>query len=135
MKTLFLVLSFCIICFTSCLQEKEAVLDDASDLQNSFSVKSIEIFDEVSTFYPKEDVRMTLITQEDGIEVAEYSLIGKSYLKTNLGTRVSASEATEEGTTCSGAYGCGTALKKCLDEGFKGVITNGACASYCVTCQ
>lgn len=122
--------------FASC-QEREAekVMADAASLEKSFAVKSVEIFDEVSNYYAKEDVNLRIFTNKNGNEVAEYTLTGESLFNAQLGAALFKEEATEDGTTCSSAYACGKELKKCLDKGMKGVIENGACASYCVTCE
>ena len=96
-----------------------------------FEEVAFSYFASVSEDY-QGDVNMTIEERTDGILYAVFQLTGES--KENA-ERDSWAARIEEGATCDGLISCVKALKKCLDNGQKGVIANGACVQDCVTCE
>lgn len=121
-----------LVLFTSCKEETPELQQDSS-----FAEMSVEILATLSETYPSEDLTMTMSINNDGNEQAVYSLIGESQKYAQLGTFVRLLEpnSENEGTDCTGGVSCGKAINECLDGGRDALISKGACATYCVTCQ
>lgn len=104
-----------------------------SNNEDDFSLVSKEYLNSVSQYYPEGDVVISSYSNSGGVSTATYSLVGQSKKDAALG--ILAAKSFGDGTTCSSAISCGKALKKCLDNGQDGTISNGSCATYCVTCS
>ncbi len=130
-KMYWVLLVFTTICLTvpSCNSGGD---DTNLEQESSLLHLSMELMENLSVIFPPEDLVMTISRNDDGSEQALFSLIGESKRAARLG--VLASGVNSE-TTCDGAVSCIKAAKNCLDNGKKVLISNGACSSYCVTCQ
>lgn len=134
MKTFkFLSLLLCLSFFAvSCTEANEDEI--ITDAETDFTVESFDIYEEVSSYYPKGDVVMTFSKTEDGLETATYRLTGESLKMAQLG-QFAKTESSKSGDECNGAMSCGRLIKDCLDNGQDALISNGTCATYCVTCK
>jgi len=127
--SLFLVFPFFAL---SCSDANEEEI--ITDVESDFTVESFNIYEEVSTYYPKGDVVMTFSKSEEGFETVKYSLTGESLKMAQLG-QFAKTEFSKSGDECSGPMSCGRLIKNCLDNGQDALISNGTCATYCVTCK
>ena len=123
----FVMLSFLV--FLSSCNDKSI----ESQQEVSFVELNMEIIENLSSSYPAKDLIMTISRNSDNSEQAVFSLVGESKKAAELG--VFAARNTGNGTECSGTISCGKAIKNCLDNGQDALISNGGCATYCVTCQ
>ncbi|MFT5916163.1 MAG: hypothetical protein ACJAWV_000619 [Flammeovirgaceae bacterium] len=127
-----LSLAFFVAIFFGSCENKETI----QPIETGFEEFSMNYYESVSGYYPEGDVIMKMESNKLGEERAVIELTGKSKEYVEWGSFVGNERTSaDDGTDCDGAMSCGKALKKCLDGGLKGVIANGLCASYCVTCE
>lgn len=93
----------------------------------------MEIFGTLSDSYPKGDILLNVGQNTDGSQTALYQLTGETKELVQLGSF--AARVVEDGTECNGGLSCAKAIKECLDNNLDALISNGACATYCVKCQ
>ena len=118
---------------SSCGEEDN--LEKDSDETLEFTDLSIQTLENLSSFYPAEDIVIEVSKNDNGSVEALFSLKGDT--KKAIGFGQFASKSSDDGvTTCDGPFKCGKAAKKCLDDGKKALISNGACKddAYCVEC-
>jgi hypothetical protein len=95
---------FVISCSES--NKEEIIINEESD----FTVESFDIYEEVSSYYPKGDVVMTFSKNDEGFETVKYSLTGESLKMTQLG-QFAKTEFSKSGDECSGPMSCGRLIK------------------------
>ena len=105
-----------------------------ADPPEDLSVLSMEILGNLSDTYPAEDIVLKVAANPVGKVSALFQLTGESKENAQLGL-FAGRLANDDGTDCNNALSCGKAIKKCLDDGKDALISSGACAVYCVTCQ
>lgn len=127
MNLSFVVLSILVI-FSSCDNES---IDSQQEV--SFAELSMEILENLSSTYSATDLTMSISRNSDNSEQAIFGLVGESKKAAQLG--LFAARNINDGTECNGSVSCGKAIKNCLDNGQDALISNGSCATYCVTCQ
>ena len=130
MKILRISLVLASVLIISCSEENNQ--NQSEELQFEFLM--METLENLSVEYPPEDIVMNISSDSNDYEVALFSLTGETKKAVDLGYFVS-SKLGDEGTTCSNKFACGIAIKKCLDDGQDARISNGECATYCVTCE
>lgn len=130
-KLMFPILSLCLL---SCSNDSSDIISKSPEQDSLFSVQSMKILETVSGFYEEGDVQMQVFVDDLGFENAKFTLTGTS--KENVQLGIFAQDfSTSTGTECDGSFSCGKLIKACLDSGKDALISNGPCATYCVTCQ
>ena len=121
--------------FASCGDNYEDI--QAKKIDNDpLILMAMELFTELDESLPNQELALRINLDETGKGNVHFS--AKDNISSEIhdfkGAKVS-SLAEEEGAECSTAIGCLKEAKKCLDDGQDAVISNGPCATYCVTCQ
>jgi len=138
MKNLFKITAVLFLSLTifSCSQEKTNQEDVSQNTEEVFAMKTFEIYEGLSTKdIPKEDIKYSVYKDLNGFLTAKYELTGQTKKEVQMGSFVSTQARGGEGTTCDGKWSCGKAIFQCLENGQDALISEGACVSYCVTCQ
>jgi len=138
MKKLVLICLVLFFTVLSCITKEESIQT------SEFEQKAQAIFEELSQYYGEGVVFLKLEMDNDGNKVARYYLseeardymwmmeIFGEELLGEKGSRESIQE--EDGTTCEG-YDCVREVKKCHRRDMDALVSEGACAKYCVTCK
>jgi len=119
---------------SSCSEENN--LEEDSDKILEFTALSIQTLENLSSFYPAEDIVMEVKKNDNGFVEALFLLKGDTKKAIDFG-QFASKNSNDGGTTCDGPFKCGKAAKKCLDDGKKALISNGACRdddAFCVEC-
>lgn len=111
---------------------------------NNFAEFSMEILETLHDTYDANDLELSVTKDSNGNEKAIFKLkkssqsdvLKSSSIKSNTKNSVAPMNYSEEGgTECNNKISCGKAIAECLDNGMDALISNGTCATYCVTCQ
>ena len=127
--------------FYSCNQQEENVSQPIDVAKENFTLKTMEIIEELGNYFPPEDVICTIGKDENGEMFAFYKVIGKTKEEIDWGSFIQVeSNRNDEGTTCDGKWSCGKAIYARLGIGYGATIKKGGCGDngnpdhYCVTC-
>lgn len=111
---------------------------EESIMQDSFVDNALSIMEELSKYYPPEDIDLLFSkVDSNGFQTAIFSLKGKTKETIKLGSFAKRQYVNQsDGTTCTNQWQCGKEIKNCLDNGDDALISNGACdnSAWCVEC-
>lgn len=124
-----------LLIFVSCGENSEDIQDEKID-NDALILMAMEIFEDLDQSLPNQKLALRIGLDENGKGTVHFSAIENvpSDIHDYQGVQVRNLEE-EEGTECSTPIGCLKEAKKCLDDGQDALISNGPCATYCVTCQ
>ena len=121
--------------FTACSNEDIEQTKEELSVEEVFAQKTFEIYEAVSSGnIPKTDIKYKVYKDSDGFLTAKYELTGRTKSEIQMGS-FAKNTSFSDGTTCDGKWSCGKAIYDCLENGKDALISEGACISYCVTCQ
>lgn len=123
--------------FFSCQEENNTKTSE--QLRQDFTLKSVEVLEELGKYYPIDELGIEISNDQDGKFYTLYKLKGVSEELVHLMSSSTnfTKNSNGDGTTCPGGESCARLLYTCLNGGENGLMTGGGCdgeGGFCVTC-